>query len=86
MPRAWAIMDDVPMTKRDEFWIFLGLFGFFLLNYPLLHIFNRDLLIAGIPILTLYLFGVWILAIVALYVFVRQLAVRDEQNQKETNV
>jgi hypothetical protein len=56
------------MTKRDKFSILLGILLFVFLTYPFMHIFNRDILIARIPLLALYLFGIWILAVVALFV------------------
>jgi len=46
----------------------LGILIFLLLNYPLLQIFNRNILLGGIPLLVLYLLVVWILAIVGLHV------------------
>ncbi len=72
------------MAKRDKLWALLGIIGFFLINYPLLEIFNQDILIAGSPILLLYLFGVWILAIAALYGFVRQLISKGPEGQKKS--
>ena len=54
-------------SKRERLWIVLGILWFFLTNYPLLHIFNRNTVLSGIPVLVLYLFGVWILAIALLY-------------------
>jgi len=61
------------MTKRGKFWALLGILIFLLLNYPLLQIFNRDTLLGGIPVLILYLLGVWILAIAGLYILSRRL-------------
>jgi hypothetical protein len=55
------------MTKMDKLSILLGILLFVFLTYPFMHIFNRDFLIAGIPLLALYLFGMWIWAIVALF-------------------
>jgi hypothetical protein len=55
------------LEKRRKFWALMGILIFLLLNYPWLQIFNRDALLAGIPVLVLYLHGVWILAIVGLY-------------------
>ncbi|MEW6386950.1 MAG: hypothetical protein AB1491_05475 [Thermodesulfobacteriota bacterium] len=63
--------------KRDKFWAFLGILIFLLLNYPLLQIFNRDVLLGGIPVLVLYLHGVWLTAIVVLYVFGSRLTSRE---------
>lgn len=41
----------------------LFLLGALLLNYPLLSLFNRDLMIFGIPLLYLYIFITWTLVI-----------------------
>lgn len=57
------------MAKRHKLWVVLGILVFLFLNYPLLHIFNQDVLWAGIPVLFLYLHVVWILAIIGLYIF-----------------
>jgi hypothetical protein len=54
------------MAKKAKLWAFWGILVFFLLNYPLLQIFNRDSSLAGIPLLVFYLFVVWILAIIGL--------------------
>ena len=54
-------------TKRQKFWALLGMIIFLLLNFPFLHIVNHDTLLAGIPVLVLYLHVVWILAIAGLY-------------------
>ena len=37
----------------------LFLFGLLMFNFPLLSIFNRPVLVFGLPLLYLYLFGVW---------------------------
>lgn len=65
------------MAKSYKFWAFLGILIFLLLNFPLLQIFNHDTLLAGIPLLFLYLHGVWILAIVGLYVLGSRLTSRE---------
>lgn len=57
----------VAMTKIGKLSILLGILLFVFLTYPFMHIFNRDFLIAGVPLLVLYLFGIWIWAIVALF-------------------
>jgi hypothetical protein len=48
-----------------------------LLTFPLLQIFNYDTLLAGIPVLVLYLHVVWILAIVGLYALGSRLISRE---------
>jgi uncharacterized membrane protein YesL len=65
------------MARKNRFWAFCGIIIFLFLNYPLLQIFNRDTLLGGIPILVLYLHGVWILAIAVLYAFGSRLTSRE---------
>lgn len=50
-------------TKKGRF---LGLFliGCLLFNYPILSLFNLDIMVFGIPLLYFYLFTVWITLIV----------------------
>jgi hypothetical protein len=49
----------------------LFLLGALLLNFPVLAVFNRAATLAGVPILYLYLFGVWIAGIVAVALLAR---------------
>ena len=65
------------LEKRRKFWALLGFLIFLLLNFPLLQIFNHDTLLAGIPVLVLYLHGVWILDIVGLYALGSRLTSRE---------
>ena len=41
----------------------LFLLGMLLFNFPLLHLFNRPVLVLGIPVLYFYLFAAWSLII-----------------------
>ena len=50
----------------------LFLLGVLALSYPLLAIFNRPLLVAGVPLLYVYLFGVWAAGIAALALVARR--------------
>ena len=65
------------MAKKRKFWALMRIFIFLLLNFPLLQIFNHDTLLAGIPLLVLYLHVVWILAIVGLYILSSRLTSRE---------
>ena len=65
------------LEKRRKFWALLGILIFLLLNFPLLQIFNHDTLLAGIPVLVLYLHGVWLLAIVGLFALGSRLTSRE---------
>lgn len=48
------------------------LLGVLLINFPILAIFNQAQTFGGIPVLYLYLFGVWTAGIVAVFVLVRR--------------
>lgn len=50
----------------------LFLLGALLINFPMLAIANQPAMLAGIPVLFLYLFGVWAVGIVAVYWIVRR--------------
>ena len=49
----------------------LFVLGALLLNYPVLAIFNRAETLAGMPVLYLYLFGLWAVGIAAVVVLAR---------------
>jgi hypothetical protein len=51
--------------------VLLFIVGTLLLSFPVLAIFNRPLMVAGVPILYLYLFAVWALGIAAVFVLAR---------------
>jgi len=60
------------MAKKNKLWGLLGGLAFLLLNYPLLHIANTEILVAGMPPVALYVFSVWLLAIAGLFSLARQ--------------
>jgi hypothetical protein len=51
---------ETVLTKR-----LIGLFllGYLLFNYPLISLVNLPVLMGGIPVLYIYIFGVWVLVI-----------------------
>jgi len=49
--------------------VFVSIIFLVLLAFPMLSIFNRLIFINGIPLLYIYLFGVWLLLIVVLFLF-----------------
>lgn len=52
--------------------VVLAVLAFALFNYPLLHLFDVDALVLGVPLVWLYVFGSW-----ALLIGLVALAVRD---------
>ena len=50
-------------SKINKRLVAIFLFGFALLNYPLLSLFKPNVLIFGLPLLYVYVFGGWCLLI-----------------------
>ena len=59
----------MPVRRHRENTVILLIAGFLALNYPLLFLFDTITLIAGIPLLYLYVFICW-LGIIALMAFI----------------
>jgi hypothetical protein len=62
-------------TERIVAWFLL--FGACLL-WPLLSIANRSVLVAGVPALVLYLFGLWAAIVIVLIVEARRAQTRED--------
>jgi hypothetical protein len=61
------------MTDRaGERLALLFLLGALLINFPILVIFHRAATLGGIPVLYLYLFGVWTAGIIAVFMLARR--------------
>lgn len=52
-----------------ESWIIFFILGIIMMNFPFLHIFNKPLLLLGVPLLFLYLTIGWIISIIVIYLF-----------------
>ena len=52
---------------RQQKLVFIGILLLLLFTYPFITIANRLSLVAGFPVLFLYIFAVWILGILVLY-------------------
>ena len=52
-----------PENKKSKRLVALFLFGFVLLNYPILSLLNLDITVFGIPLVYIYIFGIWSLLI-----------------------
>ena len=64
----------------------LGILCFLLLTYPLLQISNHDTLVIGLPLLFLYIFGVWVLAIIGLYALSSRFEFLNPPSKQEPKV
>jgi hypothetical protein len=48
-----------PENQKSKRLVALFLFGFVFLNYPILSLFNIKMTVFGLPLLYIYIFGVW---------------------------
>jgi hypothetical protein len=61
-----------PIQIREA-WVLCFLLGIIMINYPFLHIFNKEMMVLGIPLLFLYFAIGWPLSILVIYLFCRTL-------------
>jgi hypothetical protein len=57
-----------PMHLREA-WVIFFVLGLVMLNFPFLHIFNKDVQVLGTPLIVLYLMIGWPLSIAVVYLF-----------------
>ena len=48
-----------PESKKNKRLVALFLFGFVLLNYPILSLLNLNISVFGLPLVYIYIFGIW---------------------------
>ena len=66
-------MDKRQPSSLKEAWALCFILGVVMLNYPFLHIVNKDFTIFGIPVLYLYFLLGWPVSILIIYLFTRSL-------------
>ncbi len=64
-------------------WLFFFLLGVVMLNYPMIHIFNKNTLIFGIPALVLYFMLGWPASIAVIYLFCRKIRASEPEDSGE---
>ncbi len=64
---------EAASSRYREAWLVCFILGVVMLNYPFLHIFNKEVLLFGIPALLLYFLLGWPASIVVIYLFSRTL-------------
>ncbi len=64
--------DHYPIEIRDA-WILFFILGIVMINFPFIHIFNKETTLFGIPLLILYLLIGWPASIGVIYLFTRTL-------------
>ena len=59
----------VHRLQLRESWIIFFIIGIIMMTFPFLHIFNKPVLMFGVPLLFLYLMTGWIMSIIVIYLF-----------------
>ncbi len=72
------------LPLRDA-WVICFILGVVMLNYPFLHIFNKDVFIFGIPLTILYFYIGWPFSIFIIYLFSIYIGRHSDQDSSENN-
>lgn len=56
-----------------EAWVIFFILGIIMLNFPFIHIFNKNTTVLGFPLLILYFFIGWPASILLIYLFTRKI-------------
>ncbi|PRY85975.1 hypothetical protein [Mongoliibacter ruber] len=59
-------------TLKSQYLVTLFFAGMFLLNYPLMGIYNINKKLLGIPVLYLFVFALWLMVILLTYWIIRK--------------
>lgn len=73
-------MKDPKSPQIREAWVLFFVMGMIMINYPFIHIFNKDISFFGIPLLVFYFLVGWPLSIfvVAIFAHVLENAPQDQ--------
>jgi Na+-driven multidrug efflux pump len=66
-----------------ESWVIFFILGIIMMSFPFLNIFNKPILLFGLPLLFLYFTVGWIISIIVIYLFM--IASRNDKEQTEKN-
>ena len=72
------------LPLRDA-WVIWFVLGVVMLNYPFLHIFNKEIVVFGIPLTILYFYIGWPVSIFIIYLFSVYLGRHSEENSSADN-
>lgn len=71
-----------PLHLREA-WVIFFVLGLVMLNFPFLHIFNKDVQVFGIPLLILYLLIGWPVSILIVALFSLLLRAQEDHQDSE---
>lgn len=78
-------MKTVRKLPLRDAWVIWFILGVVMLNYPFLHIFNKELLILGIPLTIFYFYAGWPISIFVIYLFSIYLVRHSNEESSENN-
>ncbi len=73
--------DPQQSTLFKQAWVIFFILGIIMLNFPFIHIFNKDTTVLGFPLLILYFFIGWPTSILVVYLFTRK---TDDSSKDQT--
>lgn len=73
-----------PLHLREA-WVIFFVLGLVMLNFPFLHIFNKDVQIFGIPLLILYLLVGWPVSILVVGLFSLLLGAQGDNKDSDSS-
>lgn len=68
-----------------ESWIIFFILGIIMMTFPFLHIFNKPILLFGVPLLFLYLTLGWMISIFVIYLFMMASRHEDKKGDQKDN-
>jgi cellulose synthase/poly-beta-1,6-N-acetylglucosamine synthase-like glycosyltransferase len=57
--------------RLKESWVIFFILGIIMMNYPFIHIFNKNAYVFGFPLLFVYLIGGWAFSILVICLFTK---------------
>ena len=67
-----------------ESWVIFFILGIIMMNYPFIHIFHKPrVLVAGMPVLFLYLYIGWLVSIIVIFAFIKAIDLHGENGPGE---
>lgn len=55
--------------------------GIIMMNYPFLHIFNKNIIVYTVPLLYVYIIGGWFVSILVIYLFTKAIHSEDDDDR-----
>lgn len=68
--------------RLKESWVIFFILGIIMMNYPFIHIFNKPILLWGIPLLYLYLMVGWLVSIFVIFLFTKAIDLHNGDSDK----